>query len=447
LSPAERARLDEMLRAEEVSDEGRQRRIEAFLAADHASAKGAVDTGIRSLEAVGLSGELKRAGPDAALAVFLLSEDHLRVLVATRRQQFEYQVPVDAALLRRQIGRFLAAVNQRSDVAADSRALYATLAKPMDVAAQAAQARRLVLWLDGALRYVPFAALNDGSHYLIEKYALQIYSVPDPRAAAVAGMAEAKASSTTTTTTTASASATATATATATTQGAQHSLKVRGLGVAQAVSGFEALPAMADELCDVVRGPITGLTQRGADCPDLAVGNGALPGMGFADAAFTEARLRSVLQDTSDYSVLHIGTHFSLRPGNVMRSFLVLGDGSRLSLDSVSQLSFSGIDLVTLSACQTALGGAVGDDGREIEGLSVIVQHAGARQVIATLWQVEDKSTALLMRELYEHLARSGLDGARALQQSQLELLSLNVGGRHPYAQTFYWAGFVTSVR
>jgi CHAT domain-containing protein len=160
---------------------------------------------------------------------------------------------------------------------------------------------------------------------------------------------------------------------------------------------------------------------------------------------FTEARFDSVLQDTSDYSILHIGTHFSLRPGNVMRSFLVLGDGSRMSLDSIAKLSFAGIDLVTLSACQTALGGAVSGDGREIEGLSAIVQHAGARQVIASLWQVEDKSTALLMRQLYSHLAKSGVDAARALQQSQLELLGLKLGGSRPYQHPFYWAGFVAA--
>lgn len=414
LSPSEQTRLEQMLSTEEFSDENRRNRIEAFLTMDESS-KSTADNTNRSIEAAGLSSELRRAGPDAALAVFLLTQNHLRVLVATRKQQLEYQVPVDAAALQKDIGHFLAALNQRADVTAESRALYATLAKPVDAAAQAAHAKRLVLWLDGALRYVPFAALNDGNHYLVEKYALQIYSIPDPRSGAA-------------------------------TQRPPRSLRVRGLGVAQAVPGFDALPAMADELCDVVRGPITGLTRRGSDCTDISVGNGALPGMGFADAAFTEARLKSVLLETSDYSVLHIGTHFSLRPGNIMRSFLVLGDGSRLSLDAISQLSFSGIDLVTLSACQTALGGAV-SDGREIEGLSAIVQHAGARQVIASLWQVEDKSTALLMRELYEHLAKSGDDGARALQQSQLELRSLSIAGHRPYEQPFYWAGFVTSAR
>jgi CHAT domain-containing protein len=413
LTPAEHARLEQMLRSDVSLDEARRRQIQAVLTSGETT-QAPADVREHGLQAAGLSSELRRAGPDAALAVFLLTQNHLRVLVATAKQQIEYQVPVDAADLQKEIGHFLEALNQRSDVMAPSRALYTTLVKPLDVAAQAARAKRLVLWLDGALRYVPFAALNDGSHYLIEKYALQIYSVPERRSVAL-------------------------------TQRTPHSLKVRGLGVAQAVPGFDALPAMADELCDVVRGPITGLTQRGSACTAMSVGNGALPGLGFADAAFTEARFKSVLQDTSDYSILHIGTHFSLRPGNMMRSFLVLGDGSRLSLDAISKLSFSGIDLVTLSACQTALGGAVSDDGREIEGLNVIVQHAGARQVIASLWQVEDKSTALLMRQLYGHLARSGVDSARALQQSQLELLTLNIGGRRPYEHPFYWAGFVAS--
>jgi CHAT domain-containing protein len=413
LTPAEHARLEQMLRNDVGLDEARRSQIQAVLASGETTRVPA-DVSEHNLQAGGLSRELRRAGRDAALAVFLLTQNHLRVLVATAKQQIEYQVPVNAADLQKEIGHFLEALNRREDVTASSRALYATLAKPLDIAAQAAGAKRLVLWLDGALRYVPFAALNDGSHYLIEKYALQIYSVLERHSGAL-------------------------------TQSRSHSLKVRGLGVTQAVLGFDALPAMAEELCDVVRGPITGLTQRGSACTAMSVGNGALPGLGFADAAFTEARFDAVLQDTSDYSILHIGTHFSLRPGNVMRSFLVLGDGSRLSLDAISKLSFSGIDLVTLSACQTGLGGAVGDDGREIEGLSAIVQHSGARQVIASLWQVEDKSTALLMRQLYGHLAKSGVDGARALQQSQLELLTLNTGGRRPYEQPFYWAGFAAS--
>jgi CHAT domain-containing protein len=332
-------------------------------------------------------------------------------------EQRQYDVAVNAAGLQRDIGQFLAAIARREDVAASARKLYDTVAKPVDLAAERAHAKRLVLWMDGALRYLPFAALDDGKHLLVEKYALQSYSVSDalgvsPRAAR-----------------------------------ASKPLYVRGLGVTQAVAGFDALPALADELCDVVRGPIAGLTQHGSACTNLTTGNGALPGAGFADSAFTEARLRSVLLESKDYSVLHIGTHFSLRPGNSLRSFLLLGDGSQLKLSDISQLSFAGIDLVTLSSCQTGLGGAVSDDGSEIEGLSAIVQRGGARQVIASLWQVEDKSTASLMRQLYEALITTDGDGAKALQHAQLTLRASVIDGQQPYAHPFYWAGFTTSVR
>src|SRR6202034_3417782 len=88
----------------------------------------------------------------------------------------------------------------------------------------------------------------------------------------------------------------------------------------------------------------------------LTRGKGALAGEGFADATFTEARLRDLLGTPGAFSVLHIGTHFRLRPGNALRSYLLLGDGSQLTLDTIGTLNFQGVDLVTLSACQTGLG-------------------------------------------------------------------------------------------
>ena len=105
-----------------------------------------------------------------------------------------------------------------------------------------------------------------------------------------------------------------------------------------------------------------------------------------------------------------------------MRSFLVLGDGSRLMLDTLAGLDFTGIDLVTLSACQTAMSGGQTDDGREIEGLSTIVQQRGARQVVASLWRVEDESTAQLMRGMYGALAAHGTDVARRPATAQRSL-------------------------
>ncbi len=128
-----------------------------------------------------------------------------------------------------------------------------------------------------------------------------------------------------------------------------------------------------------------------------------------------------------------------------MRSFLVLGDGSRLMLDTLSTYDFTGLELVTLSACQTAMGGARSGDGREIEGLSAIVQQRGAKQVVASLWRVEDSSTAQLMRAMYQELASHPADVATALQQAQKSVRSLVRNGRQPYEHPYYWAGFVVS--
>jgi CHAT domain-containing protein/tetratricopeptide (TPR) repeat protein len=413
LKPEERDRLESLLVTQASGDAERVERIHAFLETSAPAGAGAAvpGTGVRADR---LKTELARFGPDAVLGVFLLTPSRLRVLIASRQSQTELEVTVDARQLQRDVGHFLAGISERRDVQAESRGLYELVARPLDEAAHRAHARRLVLWLDGPLRYLPFAALHDGKRYLLQKYALQWYAGPAPaEGPGTAGRA----------------------------------LRVRGMGVTQAVGGFEALPAIADELCDVVRGPISGLVSPGSRCTSPGTGNGALPGEGFADGAFTETRLRSVLQGPLDYAVLHVGTHFSLRAGNVLRSFLVLGDGSHLTLDTLSALHFSGLDLVTLSGCQTGLGGAVGEDGREVEGLSAIVQRAGARQVIASLWQVEDRSTAALMRRMYEALVGTHGDGALALRQAQLSILDQSAAGTRPYSHPFYWAGFTASTR
>jgi CHAT domain-containing protein len=124
----------------------------------------------------------------------------------------------------------------------------------------------------------------------------------------------------------------------------------------------------------------------------------------------------------------------------------VLGDGSRLTLDAIAELDFHELRLVTLSACQSGLGGANTDDGREIEGLSAIVQRRGAENVVASLWRVEDRSTARLMREFYDSLPSQHGDVAAALRRSQLKVRNQRDGGRRPWQHPYYWAGFQLSV-
>ncbi len=416
----ERQRLDALLQRAQQAEGARARRIQEFIAANaKTGTAGSTASATERIDAKSLEVAIARAPADSAIAIYVLTEKRLRLLIATRRTQLEIPVSVDARDLQRRIGHFLDRIGQRAPIDAPARALYDTLARPLDQVARQEKLTHLFLWLDGPLRYVPFGALEapDGT-YLADRYAIAVLAGVGLPSAQSAGAPENTAP-----------------------------LRVLGFGVTRAVAGFQSLPGMADELCYVVDGPITGLATHSAACRGAAVGGGALPGEAFADGAFTSQRFETSLQAPHAYTVLHVGTHFSLRPGNAMRSFLVLGDGSRLMLDTLATLDFSGLDLVTLSACQTAMDGGQTDDGREIEGLSAIVQQRGARTVVAGLWRVEDQSTAQLMHNMYLALAADGTDVAGALQQAQTRLRALTVDGRHPYAHPYYWAGFVVSTR
>ena len=127
---------------------------------------------------------------------------------------------------------------------------------------QSIVSKALVLWLDGSLRYVPFGALQDGKRWMVEKYAIEAYA--DSGGTHATGPSAAAPT-------------------------------VRGLGVTRSVGGYDALPAVAGELCSIVRGPIEGLDAEPGVCPDPAAAKGALEGAGYADASFTEQRLEDLL--------------------------------------------------------------------------------------------------------------------------------------------------------
>ncbi len=348
-----------------------------------------------------------RFGEDAAFAAYLLTDTHLRVIIATRRGVEEHTVPISAANLRADIGRLLDDISARREVKGRAHEVYRVLFAAVDEAATAAGARRVVLWPDGAIRYVPFAALHDGERFVSEKFPVQIYAESATDAAIARGERAA----------------------------------IRGLGVTRAQGEYRPLPAMAEELCSIIDGPIRGLETDAAACADGGRGRGVVRGEGFVDAMFTEDRLRSMLGDGErGFELLHLGTHFELRPGNALRSTLLLGDGSHLNLDEIARFDFRGLELVTLSACQTGVSGAVRDDGREVEGLSAVVQRRGARRVVASLWAVEDVSTARLMQHLYQSLAATRGDASLALNEARSAIRAVA-----EYSHPYYWAGFFVS--
>jgi len=116
------------------------------------------------------------------------------------------------------------------------------------------------------------------------------------------------------------------------------------------------------------------------------------------------------------------------------------------------RMDFRGIELLTLSGCQTAVG-SNDSDGREIDGLGITAQRKGAKAVMATLWAVDDASVGLLMATFYKlWITTPGITKAEALQRAQLAVLhgtadaSAGAAKARPasqYANPFYWAPFI----
>jgi CHAT domain-containing protein len=143
------------------------------------------------------------------------------------------------------------------------------------------------------------------------------------------------------------------------------------------------------------------------------------------------------------YRIIHFATHgivnarqpelsavvFSLfdRLGRRQDGFLRLHDVYNLSLAA---------DLVVLSGCQTAVGKELRGEG--LLGLTRGFMYAGARAVVASLWQVDDESTAELMKRFYRGMLKEHRRPADALRAAQLEMSQ-----DKRWAAPFYWAGFV----
>jgi CHAT domain-containing protein/Tfp pilus assembly protein PilF len=156
----------------------------------------------------------------------------------------------------------------------------------------------------------------------------------------------------------------------------------------------------------------------------------------------TEARAKAI----SGPTYVHFATHGLLDPRSPLDSALALTmpatrrsgeeNGLLQAWEIIEQVRIDA-DLVTLSACETALGDAVAGEG--LIGLTRAFHYAGARSVLATLWQVADESTSTLMSSFYTHL-RAGVPKDDALRRAQIEAIS----GRDT-AAPFHWAAFTLS--
>ena len=117
-------------------------------------------------------------------------------------------------------------------------------------------------------------------------------------------------------------------------------------------------------------------------------------------------------------------------------------DDGILTAEEVASLNLEGVEWAVLSACDTGLGQLRAGEG--VFGLRRAFQVAGARTVVMSLWQVEDRSARIWMRALYEGRLVQGLDTADAVREASLSVLR-DRRARQQSTHPFYWAGFVAA--
>jgi tetratricopeptide (TPR) repeat protein len=140
--------------------------------------------------------------------------------------------------------------------------------------------------------------------------------------------------------------------------------------------------------------------------------------------------------------LLHLATHAFADAANPERSRILFspraadGGADDLFLREVYELDLGGVDLATLSACDTERGKVIRGEG--LQAFSRALLSAGAGAALTTLWRVEDGATAELMKQLYYELGR-GTPKAEALRLAKLRLFRSGTALAHPRA----WAAFV----
>ncbi len=335
------------------------------------------------------SADIESLDPNAAILYPIILPNRLAVILSLPNQPLQvYSTPVEPGKLEDAIAqlRYTLVIRSRRDFFAPAQELYNWLLRPVEKSlATQPNVNTLVFVLDGALRNIPVATLHDGKQFLIEKYRLSI----TPGLRLVAPNAT-----------------------------AQNSSKTLFAGISQSSErlGFTPLNYVKQEL-KAIQSQVSSSNLLNEDFTPEAL-NRSLTYQSFPIVHLaTHGRFSSQLQDTfiATWSKLLDITELS----NLLKTTNPSGE--------------TGIDLLVLSACETATG-----DERAALGLAGMAVRSGARSTIATLWSVNDEATSILMGQLYQQLANQKISKSEALRQAQLALL-----GNRWYKHPFYWAPYI----
>lgn len=258
-----------------------------------------------------------------------------------------------------------------------SRELYQLFIRPLEAELGAANPSQLVFINDGILRNVPMAALHDGRQFFIEKY---------PLAASLGLNFIAP-------------------------QRSPKNLRSLTFGLTVAIPPFAALPNVKRETEAVTQ---------------------ILGGSRFLDEEFTAQNLQRRVRKEK-FPVLHLATHGKFG-GTLDSIFLQSYEGKidSATLEKILSQSRSPIELLTLSACQTAAG-----NERSVLGLAGVAARSGVKTTLGTLWFINDAATVPLIADFYQSLQQPGMTKAEALRQAQLKQI------REYKTPAAIWSSFV----
>lgn len=350
--------------------------------------------------------------PDEMALEYVLASPNSFCLAITPKTATVKTLPAEARI-EATVRRYLEDVKAKQPVTVPAKLLYQWL---LADCIGKSRARRLLLIPDGMLNDLPFDALQDSrGHYALESHVITVAP-----SATVLHILRSEGQP-------------------------QDTFTFLGVGYAKGPMLASTDPTLPDRVERDVRG-IFGMenptlsplpySQEEVESAAKFMGPGSIVLLGSK-----ATKENVVAEPLADFKILHFAVHGVADKHNPDRSALVFREGTSpnddglLQVRDIRRLSLDA-DLVTLSACDTDIGKIEGEEG--VDNMTGAFLMAGARNVLASLWAVNDRWTATLMDKFYHHLAK-GMEVSKALDQAKLDILK-QYG---PAVLPRYWAGFV----
>ncbi|NEO90119.1 MAG: tetratricopeptide repeat protein [Moorea sp. SIO3G5] len=344
-----------------------------------------------------LQNSLRQLEQNAVLLYPLILEDRLElVLVTPDSFPIHHSVTINHEQLKDAIAKFRRAITDRirvNQARAEAQKLYNLLIKPIEDNLTTAQAQTILYAPDGILRYVPLAALHDGEQWLVERYSINTIT-----AASFINL--------------------------------NNHLPRQPRVLSAAFTSGE---------CEFQLGKrpfnFSGLRFAGVEVETIAAlipETTKLFQQDFKPSTIVE----QINNRNNNYNIVHLATHAAFLPGQPEDSFILFGNCELATLRDLETWNLNGVNLVVLSACETGVGGVLGN-GEEILGFGYQMQRLGALATIASLWSVDDQGTQVLMDAFYQTMLKGNITIAEALRQAQIGLINSH------YNSPYYWAPFI----